>query len=273
MGKKENHKKDFDFLIKSYIENQDGNPITQYIIKNSNLPGKRGNLEMAEAFYESLLDLPIEKTNLIWSFLIGLTNISEKEAPKNTPEELLPFCGILGLTSLVICNKELLNEVLNTIRKASNDTRWRMREAVGMSLTKLINKYSEIIFPELESWIIKNNWLEFRAVAAGLAEPHILRDKTHSEKALNILKKIFYEFINSKITVKSSESFKILKKGLGYCLSVIVQFNPVEGFKFMNKLATYDDKDIRWILKENLKKARLTKNYPKEVAAINQYLK
>ncbi len=41
----------------------------------------------------------------------------------------------------------------------------------------------------------------------------------------------------------------------------------------MLQLAASQDKDIRWILKENLKKDRLTKNFPDEVASIKGLLK
>lgn len=60
----------------------------------------------------------------------------------------------------------------------------------------------------------------------------------------------------------------VLRKGLGYSLSVVVQAIPDDGFKFMEKFAPSENKNIIWILKENLKKNRLTKNYPREVKSV-----
>jgi hypothetical protein len=44
---------------------------------------------------------------------------------------------------------------------------------------------------------------------------------------------------------------------LGYCWSVAFVAYPQQGKACFEKWLSYQDKDIRWILKENLKKARL----------------
>jgi len=41
----------------------------------------------------------------------------------------------------------------------------------------------------------------------------------------------------------------------------------------MHKLAATKDPDVKWIIKENLKKNRLVKNFPKEVESITSSLK
>jgi hypothetical protein len=64
-----------------------------------------------------------------------------------------------------------------------------------------------------------------------------------------------------------------LKQGLGYSLSVIVCAVPEEGFEYMRQLAGTQDADILWIVKENLKKNRLLKNFPEEVASTKKLLK
>jgi hypothetical protein len=51
----------------------------------------------------------------------------------------------------------------------------------------------------------------------------------------------------------------IMRKGLGYCWSVAVAALPEEGkLRFETWIAS-PDPDIRWILRENLKKNRLLK--------------
>ena len=44
-----------------------------------------------------------------------------------------------------------------------------------------------------------------------------------------------------------------------YCWSVAVVALPVEGKTLMEKWLVTPDKDIRWIMQENLKKARLVR--------------
>ena len=48
-----------------------------------------------------------------------------------------------------------------------------------------------------------------------------------------------------------------MRKGLGYCWSVAVVAAPEAGKKLMEKWLADPDKDVRWIMQENLKKNRL----------------
>ena len=45
---------------------------------------------------------------------------------------------------------------------------------------------------------------------------------------------------------------------------------PKEGFRYMQRITDSHDADVRWVIKENLKKNRLIKNFPNEVAAIKK---
>ena len=62
-----------------------------------------------------------------------------------------------------------------------------------------------------------------------------------------------------QIENRRSEEFLTLRKGLGYCWSVAVVALPVEGKILMEKWLVTSDKDVRWIMKTNLKKARLAR--------------
>lgn len=61
---------------------------------------------------------------------------------------------------------------------------------------------------------------------------------------------------------RKSDEFIALKKGMGYCWSVTTAAYPEEGKKAMEKWFSSKDKDIIWIMKENLKKNRLERKDP-----------
>lgn len=46
---------------------------------------------------------------------------------------------------------------------------------------------------------------------------------------------------------------------------VVVHALPKQGFEFMAESVDLQDSDVLWIVKENLKKNRLLKNFPEEV--------
>lgn len=137
-----------------------------------------------------------------------------------------------------------------------------------MGLQKLLEKQGQRTLKELESWILKDNWLVMRAVAAGVAEPALLKNEQNARRALDLHKKIFVQIPATKD--RKSEEFKKLKQALGYTLSVVIYAIPKEGFEYIYQLADSQDSDILWIVKENLKKKRLTKNFPEEVTSIKK---
>ncbi len=55
------------------------------------------------------------------------------------------------------------------------------------------------------------------------------------------------------------DEFKTLRQGLGYCWSVVVAALPAQGKGTMERWLSSTDKDVRWIMKENLKKKRLVR--------------
>jgi len=271
MSKKENHKRDLAQFFEDFLKNDDERTITDYLLAHSNLPGRRGNLELAGAFAELAEDYYEKEPERIWNFCLKLTEVSTEEAPVNDPKEFLPFCGACALGAIGSVSPALYHNALAHLKALANDPRWRLREGVAMGIQKLVEREGEKTLKELEGWIVTGTWLAMRAVAAGVAEPALLKDKHTAKQALALHKKIFERILSGN--EHKTEVFKVLRKGLGYSLSVVVAAIPEEGFEYMRQLVESPDKDIRWILKENLKKNRLIKNYPDEVASIQELLK
>ena len=98
---------------------------------------------------------------------------------------------------------------------------------------------------------------EQRAAAAALCEPRLLTEPDHARAVLAIL-----DAITASIPARKDrrdEGFLAFRKGIGYCWSVAVAALPPAGKPLMEKWLDHPDKDIRWIMKENLGKARLAR--------------
>jgi hypothetical protein len=102
---------------------------------------------------------------------------------------------------------------------------------------------------------VSGNWLEQRAVAAALAEPKLLRDPAQIDRALSYLDRITASIATA--TDRRDEDYKVLRQGLGYCWSVIVVARPTSGKRLMDRWMKSDDKDVQWVMRENMKKKRL----------------
>jgi hypothetical protein len=58
---------------------------------------------------------------------------------------------------------------------------------------------------------------------------------------------------------RRNDDFRVLRRTLGYTLSVVTAASPEQGFALMRECASWHDHDVHWILRENLRKKRLAK--------------
>jgi len=210
-----------------------------FLRKESGLPGPRGNLELAYAVAE-------EGNKKQFKQFLSF------QAEENTPEVFLVFCGVIGFGKLAANDPTLFEQ----LRKYASDPRWRIREAVATGLQLVGDQNMELLLGEMQKWS-KGNWYEKRAAAAALAEPRLLKEPKYTRKVLRILNEITASMENADGS--KDEAFKVLRQGMAYCWSVVVAALPEAGKPLMEKWSDSQDKDIRWMIRENLKKNRLIK--------------
>lgn len=214
-----------------------------FLRAESGLPGPRGNLELAYAVAAGG-----DETRFL-----HLISIDQAGPEKDTPNMYLVFCGIVGLGNLLAAGKK---EYLSILKQYANDERWRLREGVAMALQTWGKTDMETLLCEMEQWGT-GTALEQRAAAAALCEPALLKRPEQVKRVLLILDAITTAL--TKMLERKSAGFEALRKGLAYCWSVAVAAAPVEGKPFIEKWVAVNQPDVRWIMKENLKKNRLIK--------------
>jgi hypothetical protein len=214
-----------------------------YLLQESHLPGPRSNLELAQAVAD-------EGDAALFERYIAM---DATQAPQNTPAEFLAVCGAIGLGRLLA---EGRLDKFSVLRQLASDPRWRMREGVAMALQRLGDANMELLLDEMQRWSA-GNFLEQRAAAAALCEPRLLKNPEHARRVLTVLDTITVAILPQG--ERRSEAFQALRKGLGYCWSVAVAALPQEGRATMEAWFQVKDKDIQWIMKENLKKDRLAR--------------
>jgi hypothetical protein len=212
-----------------------------FLLRESGLPGPRGNIELARAVAEEGDE---ERFRRYLAY-------NAQSAPTSSPEEFLAFCGVLGLGRLLA---EGRMELLATLRECASDDRWRIREAVAMALQRLGEVDMDSLLEEMERWS-RGGLLVKRAAAAALCEPGLLRDQRHAREVLRLLDGMTESIAD--VQDRGREDFKAFRKGLGYCWSVAVVALPSDGKGRMERWFASEDRDVLWIMKQNLRKKRL----------------
>ncbi len=293
MGKTDVYTADLEELV---WDPKNAAELADKLMAESNLPGPRANLELAEAFSRAVSTAAAEPAAWLET-LYAWANISEEQAPTEDPREFLPFCALISFGVLYNthacaypctgpCDCPLWpvqsEHLVETVRRAAADPRWRIREAVAFSLQHLGEGNPAALQRILDDWLsdgdgnggplTDRSLMERRAVLAALAHPPLLGEKEFARYALKTAERILEDAAGVPAEKRKAEAFRVLKKGLSYALSVLVAELPEEGFPLMEQWARRSDTDIHRILVENLKKKRLKAVDPQRTADLLQTL-
>lgn len=208
---------------------------------HSKLPGPRGNLELAA--------LVADEADLATCLRLAAFNAAQ--APVNTPDEFLAFCGVFGLGRHVSAGHP---ELLDALRSHAGDARWRTREAVAMALQRVGDGDPTLLAATAGAWA-QGSRLEQRAAVAAVSEPRLLRSAAAAQVALEVLDTVTATLPGA--ADRRSTAFGVLRQALGYAWSVVIVATPTAGKQAFARLAAATDPDLRWVVRENLKKNRL----------------
>jgi hypothetical protein len=229
--------------------------ITSYLERHSGLPGPRANLELAFTFARTAEPALIR----------ALAALEPDEAPENTPRAYLAVCGVLGLGRLALEGDRAAERAIGA---RAADPRWRVREAAAMAL-QLVGDQDRPRFTRLVSALAAKGPLEQRAAVAAVAEPRLLEDGA-ARPALKLLEGVTRSLGRAPRPLGERE--RVLRQALAYAWSVVVAADPAAGKKVMERFLASGDPDLRWAMRENLKKKRLQRLEPAWCAAWTQRL-
>lgn len=239
----------------------------QLLLKNSNLPGPRGNLELADAFADHFYTG--ESSTYKWNLLQRLLHTILDDKPHENPAEFLPFCALIALGSFYTqAATPIRSEIVLVLWKYANHTNWRLREGVAMAFQRIAEHDFELIRDVFSAYLTSASLLELRAIMAALAHPPILKNTPNVVFCMETSDLVLNKVLNLDATRRKTEEFRVLRQGLEYALSVFVAALPNEGFLWLAKWAKEEDPDVRKVLKSNLGKTRLTKSCKERVEEV-----
>jgi hypothetical protein len=233
-------------------------PLEYYLRDQSRLPGTRANLELVNSLSNLLVAIVPEQPEQVWMLVHYLVE-DEKTVERNTPDEFVVLCGVVAFGACASVRPEWHAEVFAMMKLFACSNSWRVREGVVMALQRLLPVNPQETIDFLIELATKGNCFQQRASIAAIAEPSLLQDQTMIDAALAIQHFVLKRLHELPTTVRRREDVRVLRQSLGYTLSVVTAATPEKGFALMRDCARWNDTDINWILRENLKKKRLAK--------------
>jgi hypothetical protein len=203
-----------------------------YLKKHSGLPGPRANLELVAAVVEE------GDPDRLWRL-------------SASSDEFLALCGTAGLGRVALMEPET---VMTWLRELAGDGRWRVREGVAIALQRFGRESMLRLVAEMKVWADDGPFVQ-RAAVAALCEPALLKTSEDTVEVLAILDRITRSL--GTVSDRRQEGFKVLRQALGYCWSVAAAASPQNARPYFEKWLHSTDKDIAWVMKSNLTKARM----------------
>lgn len=209
----------------------------RYLKQQSGLPGTSLNLKLAKAFAQTGTLMDFKK----------FIQLQPKDAPENSPDAFLVFCGVLGLGHYL--SKYSDKGLFLKLKKLSNDPRRSVRKAVVMALQTVGQKDKGQLIKDLQDWV-SGSYLEQHAVVQSLCDCKIKMNKKNASQVLDILDLITVNLLDGEF---SDENFILLKKDLSRCWSIILPMHPRKGKMLMEHWIRENDPTISQVMNANIK--------------------
>jgi hypothetical protein len=257
-------------LLAHVLAGGDAAALQQYLAERSGLPGPRMNLALVGAFADVVgeivtrSDPPVERLEAL---LDGWAALPLEAAPVNDPREIWPGAAVLAYGQVAVRRPDWWGDEIGKLHRAARDPRWRVRELVATALQRMLAADWPRTLAALHTWLTGADPLVIRAAAAAVAEPPLLHDAQRGADALAIQEGAVVWLLRAPAEARRAEAVRTLRQALGYTVSVAVAAAPEAGFALLERLAAAPDPDIQWIVRENLKKARLGR-WPDRVATV-----
>jgi hypothetical protein len=255
-------------LLLDAVATGDAAELRAALERGSGLPGARLNLRLVWTFARAVGDVvrkPEPPVVVLEQLLDGWAALPLDEAPGDRPAVVLSCAAVAAYGEVGAVRPDWWDDETAKLRRAASDGRWRVREVVAQALQRLLESDWARAVDELVDWASDDDPLVVRAAAAAVAEPRLLRQRDAANDAVTIQRRAAERFRSIPDAQRRDENVRTLRQALGFTISVAVAASG--DFALLHELAASDDTDLHWIVRQNLKKSRLTK-HPTEAAAV-----
>jgi len=230
------------------------------------LPGVRPNLELAEGFAAACAT----RGRLADDFVEALATLDADRAPGATELEFLPMCGVVALGFRGASDPGAVARVLRVLEAASEDLRWRVRDAVPSALARIGAVRGEPLLVEIEPWM--EGFFSAAAVLVASARTEWL---SRIERPVVLVARLERAFELARDAERSAErypGYKALVVALGECPGVVAAKFGEPVFDLLARMSVIKEPMLREAIAKNLGGQRLARRFAGEVSRVQRAL-
>jgi hypothetical protein len=245
-------------LLGRALVSGDDAPVRAELVQHSGLPGARLNLRLVATFAHAVGEVarrPDPPVAALEALLDRWAAMPERQAPVDRPEVILPCAAVAAYGEVGAVRPDWWDDEVAKLGDAATDGRWRVREVVALALQRLLDADWDRTARVLVDWAAADDPLVVRAAAAAVAEPPLLRSEDRWASAAGVQRRAVERLHAYPTQARGTPRVRVLRQTLGFTISVVVA--ATGDFALLEDLAACGDPDLRWVVRENLKKSRL----------------
>jgi hypothetical protein len=245
-------------LLDRALASGDDTPLRAELVRHSGLPGARLNLSLVGGFAAAVGEVarrPDPPVAALEALLDRWAAMATQQAPVDRPEVILPCAAVAAYGEVGAVRADWWDDEVRKLGVAAADGRWRVREVVALALQRLLEADWDRTVGVLLGWAADEDPLVVRAAAVAVADPPLLRTTDRWAAAARVQRRAVEWLRACPAQVRRTPPVRVLRQALGFTVGVVVAASG--DFALLEGMAASGDPDLRWVVRENLKRQRL----------------
>jgi hypothetical protein len=236
------------------------------LARGSKLPGVRPNKDLADRFATACASRGAAADSLAET----LATLDADRAPGATELEFLPMCGVAAAGARGASDPKSVPRMLALLEAASEDLRWRVREAVPPALARIGAVRGQALLEDVLPWM--QGFFPATAVLIALARLEWLSELDEATLALARLEQAFELARDADRSAERYPGYKALLLALGTCPAVLAaRFGP-PAFDVLVRMGDIKEPMIREAIAKNLESTKLARRFAADLARVRRAL-
>jgi len=234
-----------------------------FLCRGSGLPGVRANVALAQSFAEACAsDARAPK------LAAAMARLDADFAPGDTALEFLPVCGVMAAAAIAIKQPGARAAMLGVLHDASEDLRFRVRDAVAPALAKVGEQLGDELVTELDSFM--DGYFHAAAALRSLAHRELLARVGAAESVAGLLTKALDLAAGAPRAAARYPGYKALLEAIAAAIEPLALKLGPPIFDVAAAFAKNKDPHLRDLVRTAASAKKLNARFPEEVRRVEQ---
>ncbi len=237
------------------------------LTRGSGLPGVRVNDPLARAFADACAARGARADRLI----AQMAGYDADEAPRATPLEFLPFCGVAAAAARACVDDAAVDATLTLLHEHADDLRFRVRDAVVAGLARIGEKRGDDLARRVAPWM--DGYHHAAAVLYAMAQKEWCGSLMEVDVALARVDEAWILARDASRAAARYPGHKALLEALGMAPRALAARFGVPVFDLLVRWTQSKDPVMRGVIEENLGGTRLAGRFAPEIERVRAALR